>query len=214
MSGAGRPGVARRGLLLIISSPSGAGKSSLASALRRSHPELGLSVSATTRPPRPGETPGKDYVFLSAQAFDAAVAAGDFLEWAVVHEHRYGTPRAPVEGALAQGQDLLFDIDWQGAAALRRHAPADTVSVFILPPSIAELASRLHGRAQDSQAVIDRRLGRARGEIAHWPDYDYVLVNSVFETALADLAAIYRAERARTARNLWLEAFASTLTAE
>jgi guanylate kinase len=205
---------ARRGLLLVISSPSGAGKSSLARRLVTSHPALALSVSATTRPPRPGEADGREYRFLSRGVFDEMAAVGDFLEWAEVHEHRYGTPRTPVMAALARGQDMLFDIDWQGAEKIAASAPQDTVRVFILPPNMAELAARLHSRAQDAEAVIARRLGRAKGEIEKWVDYDYVIVNDDFDRAYAELEAVYRTERMRPARNPWLAPFVRGLLEE
>ncbi len=202
---------ARRGLLLVISSPSGAGKTSLARRLVTSHPALALSVSATTRPPRPGEADGREYRFLARGVFDEMAAVGDFLEWAEVHEHRYGTPRTPVMAALARGQDVLFDIDWQGAEKIAASAPQDTVRVFILPPNMAELAARLHARAQDAEAVIARRLGRAKGEIEKWGDYDYVIVNDDFDRAYAELEAVYRTERMRPARNPWLAPFVQGL---
>ena len=201
----------RRGLLLVISSPSGAGKSSLARRLVSSHPALALSVSATTRSPRPGEADGREYRFLTRGVFDEMAAVGDFLEWAEVHEHRYGTPRAPVMTALARGQDMLFDIDWQGAEMIAESAPEDTVRVFILPPNMAELAARLHSRAQDAEDVIARRLGRAKGEIEKWADYDYVIVNDDFERAYAELDDVYRAERLRRRRNQWLKPFVAGL---
>lgn len=201
----------RRGLLLVISSPSGAGKSSLARRLVTNHPALALSVSATTRPPRPGEADGREYKFLTRGVFDEMAAVGDFLEWAEVHEHRYGTPRAPVMATLARGQDMLFDIDWQGAEMIAKSAPKDTVRVFILPPNMAELAARLHSRAQDAEDVIGRRLGRAKGEIERWVDYDYVIVNDDFDRAYGELEAVYRAERMRRARNPWLAPFVQSL---
>ena len=194
----------RRGLLLVISSPSGAGKTSLARRLVADEPDLTLSISATTRAPRQGEVDGREYHFTSAEAFDAMVAAGEFLEWAEVHEHRYGTPRAAVEALLAEGRDVLFDIDWQGADQIRKAMPNDIVGVFILPPSMKVLAGRLKGRASDAPDVIERRLGRAKGEIAKWEAYDYVIVNEDFERAYADLVHIYRAERLRRARNPWI----------
>ena len=204
----------RRGLMLVISSPSGAGKTSLAHRLVAEHPDLTPSVSVTTRKARPGERDGHEYWFVTSGAFRDMVAEGAFLEWAEVHEHAYGSPRAPVMRLLEDGCDVLFDIDWQGAQAIEREAPVDTVTVFILPPTIGDLAKRLHTRAQDAEDVITRRLGRARGEIEHWVDYDYVIVNDDFELAYARLASIYHAERLRRDRNLWIEPFVAGLLAE
>jgi guanylate kinase len=212
MSNEARP--ERRGLLLVISSPSGAGKSSLSRALIAAHPDLAMSISATTRSPRPGELDGREYHFVSHQAFQRLIDEDAFLEWAEVHEHHYGTPRAPIMQALAEGRDTLFDIDWQGAEAIAKKAAVDTVRIFILPPSMAELAARLHSRAQDSQAVISRRLGRAKGEIAKWSDCEYVILNDDFERAYSELDAIYRAERLRRFRNLWLTPVVASLMAE
>lgn len=204
----------RRGLLLVISSPSGAGKTSLSRRLIGDQPDLSLSISATTRGPRPGEQDGKEYWFMDAARFQAMVSDGAFLEWAEVHEHCYGSLKRPVFDHLSTGRDVLFDIDWQGAQAIAMAAPADTVRVFILPPSMADLAKRLHTRAQDSQAVIERRLGRARGEISHWGEYDYVIVNDDIDQAYAELTAIYRTERLRQSRNLWIEPMVNALLAE
>jgi guanylate kinase len=206
--------VQRRGLLLLISSPSGAGKTSLSRRLVADHDDLVLSISATTRAPRPGEEEGREYYFVTPERFDGMVAGDQLLEWAHVHDNRYGTPRAPVEAALAAGRDVLFDIDWQGAAQVRRAMPEDSVSVFVLPPSWADLARRLNARAQDSDAVIERRLERGREEITHWGDYDYVIVNKNFDRAYADLGHIYRAERMKPARNSWLPDFVRRLGAE
>jgi guanylate kinase len=194
----------RRGLLLVISSPSGAGKTSLSRRLVADHAELSLSVSATTRGPRPGEEDGREYHFVSAGRFDEMVDQGAFLEWADVHEHRYGSPKAPVMAEVAAGRDVLFDIDWQGARAIAASAADDVVRVFILPPSMAELSRRLHARAQDAEDVIQRRLGRAYDEIGRWAEYDYVIVNEDYDLAYADLAHIYHAERLRRARNPWM----------
>jgi guanylate kinase len=204
----------RRGLMLVISSPSGAGKTSLSRRLVADHPELDLSVSATTRSPRKGEENGREYHFVDRAAFDAMSAADEFLEQAEVHEHRYGTPKAPVMAALAAGRDVLFDIDWQGAMAIAQAAPSDVVRVFILPPSMAELSRRLHARAQDAEDVIQRRLGRAAGEIAMWPEYDYVLVNEDYDRTLIDLEHVYRAERMKRARNPGLKGFVQSLLDE
>jgi guanylate kinase len=204
----------RRGLMLVISSPSGAGKTTLARRLVDEHPDLTPSVSVTTRSPRPGEEDGREYWFVTAGAFRDMVADGGFLEWAEVHEHAYGSPRARVMRLLEEGCDVLFDIDWQGAQAIERQAPDDTVTVFILPPTMADLAKRLHTRAQDAEDVIARRLGRARGEIEHWVDYDYVIVNDDFDLAYARLASIYHAERLRCGRNLWIDPFVAGLLNE
>lgn len=204
----------RRGLMLLISSPSGAGKSSLSRQLVADHPELSLSVSATTRPPRPGEEHGREYHFLDRSSFDAMVEDDAFLEWAEVHENRYGSPRAPVMAALDAGRDVLFDIDWQGARQVHAKAPDDVVRVFILPPSMAELSRRLHARAQDHEDVIRRRLERAYGEIAQWRSYDYVIVNENFDRAYAELVHIYHAERLRRIRNPWVEPLVERLLAE
>jgi len=204
----------RRGLLLVISSPSGAGKTSLSRRLITDHPGLELSVSATTRAPRPGERDGREYRFIEPAEFERLAREGAFLELAEVHEHRYGSPRAPVMAALAEGRDVLFDIDWQGAGAIAQSAPDDTVRVFVLPPSMTQLAARLHSRAQDAEDVIARRLGRAKDEIARWEDYDYVILNDDFETAHAQLAAIYQAERLKRVRNPWIGALALRLMEE
>ena len=208
------PSTARRGLMLVISSPSGAGKTSLSRRLIAQFPNLSLSVSCTTRPPRPGEVDGREYHFVTPEKFQAMVRDQAFLEYAVVHEHSYGTPREPVMQALAEGRDVLFDVDWQGATSIAAGAPGDVVRVFILPPSLAELKRRLHARAQDHQDVIERRLDRARDEISQWLPYDYVLLNQDFDRAYAELAAIYQAERLRQGRNLWLNDFVRQLLDE
>ena len=211
---AASPERARRGLMLVISSPSGAGKTSLSRRLIQDCPELSLSVSCTTRPPRPGEHDGVEYHFVSPERFEAMVREEAFLEYAVVHEHRYGTPRAPVMETLAQGRDVLFDVDWQGAMSIASGAPGDVVRVFVLPPSLRELKARLQGRAQDKLEVIERRLLRARDEIIRWTEYDYVLLNDDFERTYRELAHIYQAERLRKARNPWLVGFVKGLIGE
>jgi guanylate kinase len=211
MTGSRPHGAPRRGLMLVISSPSGAGKTSLSRRLVADHADLELSVSCTTRAPRPGEQDGREYFFVQRPGFDAMVAEHAFLEWAEVHDHRYGTPRAPVLAALEKGRDVLFDIDWQGAAQVAEQAPDDVVRVFILPPTMADLRRRLLARAQDGAEVIERRLFRAPTEIARWGDYDYVLVNDDFDLAYADLAHIYHAERLRRRRNPWIGAFVGAL---
>ncbi len=205
----------RRGLAIILSSPSGAGKSTLARRLMAWDPTLSFSVSATTRPPRPGEVDGQHYHFVTRARFQALVAEGGMLEHAEVFGNLYGSPLAPTEAALAEGRDVLFDVDWQGGQQIRRSKLArDTVSVFILPPSIAELERRLHARAQDSAEVIARRMAQARAEISHWGEYDYVLVNRDLDVAEAELRTILTAERARADRQPWLNAFVQTLNAE
>lgn len=204
----------RRGLMLILSSPSGAGKTSLSRRLVADHADLELSVSCTTRGARPGERDGREYHFVDRPAFDLMIDDEAFLEWADVHDHRYGSPRAPVLGALERGRDVLFDIDWQGARAVAERAAQDAVRVFVLPPTMVDLGRRLRARAQDAEDVIRRRLDRAAGEIAHWGEYDYVLVNDDFDRAYADLAHIYRAERLRRTRQPWLGGFVEGLARE
>lgn len=206
--------IPRRGLMLLISSPSGAGKTSLSRRLVADHADLELSVSATTRDPRPGEENGREYHFVDRPTFDRMTADDAFLEWANVHEHRYGSPQQPVMDALGAGRDVLFDIDWQGAAQISTRAPADVVRVFILPPSMAELSRRLHARAQDREDVIQRRLGRAYGEIERAVDYDYVIINDDYDRAYADLAHIYHAERQKRVRNPGLADFVQRLLDE
>ena len=164
-----------------------------------------LSVSATTRAPRPGEIDGREYKFMDRESFEDMADRGEFLEDAMVFGHHYGTPRAPVEALLIQGRDVLFDVDWQGARALRAAAPEDVVGIFILPPSMAELERRLHTRAQDSEEVIAKRMARSLDEISHWEEYDYVLVNTLLEQTLAQIKQILAAERLKRARQLWLK---------
>ena len=205
--------IARRGLLLVLSSPSGGGKTSIGRALRVTDPNLGLSISFTTRPPRPGEIDGRDYHFVSDARFDEAVRGGELIEHAEVFGARYGTPRAPVEAALAVGHDLLFDIDWQGTRQLRAALPGDVVSVFILPPSLAELERRLRARRADDEATVQRRMSKAKAEIAHWDEYDYVVVNRDFDLAVASVRAILAAERLRRTRQTGLASFVSALLA-
>ncbi len=200
--------IARRGLMLVISSPSGAGKGTLSKTLlnyeqehrRSGEPELTLSISVTTRGRRPSEVDGVHYHFIAPSHFAAMRDAGELLEWAEVHGNFYGTPREPVERALAAGRDVLFDIDWQGAAQLRQKMPEDVVSVFILPPTMTELRRRLVRRAEDADEVIERRLVNARTEIAQWRNFDYVVVNDDLDGAFNDLNCILRAERKRRHR--------------
>ena len=200
-------GFKRRGVLFVLSSPSGAGKSTIARKLLEAHPELGVSVSATTRPIRPGEVDGRDYHFVDLEQFRQMVSDGAFLEWAHVFGHRYGTPRGPVEAMLAEGRDVLFDIDWQGAQQLFQLAGGDVVRVFILPPSMAELHQRLIRRATDPADVIEARMQRAANEVSHWDGYDYVLVNDDVEQCSAEVRTILEAERLKRSRQTGLIGF-------
>ncbi|HEY3813019.1 MAG TPA: guanylate kinase [Caulobacteraceae bacterium] len=204
----------RRGIALIVSSPSGAGKTSLCRRLTADHEALKLSTSVTTRPPRPGEENGREYHFIDEAQFEGLVAQNAFLEWAEVHGARYGSPRDAVVSALDAGRDVLFDIDWQGARSIAEQMPEDTVRVFVLPPSMLELRRRLYARAQDAPEVIERRLQRAREEIEHWPEYDFVIVNDDFDLSYAELAHIYHSERRRKTRNPWIGAYVAGLLAE
>jgi len=201
----------RRGLLFVISSPSGAGKSTISRKLIEADGQISMSVSATTRPIRPGEVDGKDYHFVDVPEFKRMVADDEFLEWAHVFDHRYGTPRAPVERMLHEGRDVLFDIDWQGAQQLYQQAAGDVVRVFILPPSMEELDRRLRSRGTDATEVIDRRMERAVSEIGHWDGYDYVLVNDDVDRCFAQVRLILRAERLRRHRQLGLIGFTRKL---
>ena len=203
----------RRGLLFVLSSPSGAGKSTIARMLLASEPELSLSVSATTRAIRKGEEDGRDYHFVSLEKFREMVGNHEFLEWAHVFDQRYGTPRAPVDAMLSAGKDVLFDIDWQGAQQLHQIAGGDVVRVFILPPSMEELRRRLEGRATDAQEIIERRMSRADAEISHWDGYDYVLVNDDVETCYAKVKTILAAERLKRSRQTGLIGFIRKLRA-
>ena len=205
---------ARRGLMFVLSSPSGAGKSSLSRALLKEDARLRLSVSATTRPPRGTERDGHDYYFMDRNRFEQMVADEAFLEHALVHENYYGTPRAPVMDMLGQGLDVLFDIDWQGTQQLAQAAEDDLVRVFILPPTMTELRRRLETRAQDAADVIARRMDRAHGEISHWAEYDYVLVNDEFDRCLSQVKTILAAERLKRKRQLALAGFVRGLLAE
>ncbi len=204
----------RRGLMLVISSPSGAGKTSLSRRLLELEPQLSLSVSVTTRPPRPGEVDGMDYHFIDMARFEELVSSGALLEHATVYGHRYGTPRQPVEEALAAGRDVLFDIDWQGAQQIRARARDDMVAVFILPPSVPELERRLRRRAQDPEETVRYRLARVAADVTHWPEYDYVIVNRDFEVSLAGLRAILNGERLRRHRQPGLAEFVNMLRRE
>ncbi len=203
--------IKRRGLMLVLSSPSGAGKTTISRALLARDANLMLSVSATTRPQRPGEVDGKDYVFVTPETFEAMAAGGQFLEHARVFDHRYGTPAAPVEAALAAGRDVLFDIDWQGTQQLAEKARDDLVRVFILPPSTGELERRLKTRASDTEEVVKGRMAKAADEMSHWPEYDYVIVNRDIEDSLSQVAAILAAERLKRERQVGLRDFVEAL---
>ncbi|MGN6410792.1 MAG: guanylate kinase [Nitrobacter sp.] len=204
-------GVERRGLMFVLSSPSGAGKTTLSRLLIERVRGLTLSVSATTRPMRPGEVDGRDYRFVDNKVFEQMVQRGELLEWARVFDNRYGTPRIPVEEALSSGRDVLFDIDWQGTQQLREKARADVVSVFILPPSAADLERRLHSRAQDSDDVIRGRMDRAAHELSHWAEYDYIVINQNVDEAFAEVHSILKAERLKRERRTGLTAFVREL---
>jgi guanylate kinase len=205
----------RRGLLLILSSPSGAGKSTLARMLMRWDPSIRFSVSATTRPPRTGEEDGREYYFRSKADFMAMIVGDEMLEHAEVFGNHYGSPKGPVEAALAQGRDTLFDIDWQGGQQIRNSSLGrDVVSIFVLPPSISELENRLRGRAQDSDAVIAGRMAKSQSEISHWAEYDYVLVNRELDQTFTQLRTILEGERLRRERQPQLSDFVRGLNKE
>ena len=201
----------RRGMLVVLSSPSGAGKTTLTRRLLSENPHMSMSVSATTRPPRSGETDGVDYYFVDKARFEAMRDEGEFLEHARVFDNYYGTPREPVEKALAAGRDIIFDIDWQGAQQLTQAAADDLVKIFILPPDMVELEGRLRSRAQDSDDVIAKRMSKSEAEISHWAEYDYVIVNDELETALGQLRTVLAAERLKRKRQLWLQPFVKGL---
>jgi len=204
-------GRVRRGLLIVLSSPSGAGKSTLSRMLMAADDEISMSVSATTRPKRPGEQDGVDYHFVDDPEFDRLIDAGEFVEWAPVFGYRYGTPKAPVKAALKDGRDILFDIDWQGTQQLHAAMGEDLVRIFLLPPSMGELERRLQERGTDSDHVIADRMSRAAAEISHWAEYDYVLVNRDAELCLAQIRTIVAAERLKRARQIGLVAFVRDL---
>jgi guanylate kinase len=206
--------IKRRGLMLVISSPSGAGKSTIARNVLEADKAIGLSVSVTTRKRRPSEIEGVHYHFISIREFERMRDTDALLEWAEVHGNFYGTPREPVETAMAEGRDMLFDIDWQGAQQLQEKMSADVVSIFILPPSIDELQARLHRRAEDSEEVIQTRLANARAEIEHWREYDYVIVNDDLDRAFSSLKSIVSAERLRRDRRPGLFEFVNALMEE
>lgn len=202
----------RRGIMVVLSSPSGAGKTTLTRKLLRENPDMAMSVSATTRQPRPGEKDGEDYYFISKNKFTDMVDDDEFLEYARVFDNFYGTPRAPVETALGDGRDVVFDIDWQGAQQLTQAAADDLVKIFILPPNMVELEKRLRTRAQDSDEVIAKRMSKSENEISHWPEYDYVIVNEDVDVAMGELRTIVSAERMRRRRQPWLSGFVKSLT--
>ncbi len=209
--GHGVDGVERRGLMFVLSSPSGAGKTTLSRLLIERMPGLKMSVSATTRAKRPGEVEGQDYLFVDKARFEEMVKRNELLEWATVFDNRYGTPSAPVEAALSKGEDVLFDIDWQGTQQLREKAGEDLVSVFILPPSAVDLEKRLHSRAQDTDEVIRGRMSRASHEMSHWAEYDYIVINHDVDAAFAEVQSILRAERLKRKRRTGLTAFVREL---
>lgn len=194
----------RRGLLIVLSSPSGAGKSTISRMLMQSDGEITMSISATTRPMRPGETDDVDYHFVDDAEFDRMIAAGEFVEWAPVFGNRYGTPKNPVKAALKDGRDILFDIDWQGTQQLQAAMGEDLVTIFILPPSMAELERRLRERGTDSEDVIRDRMSRAASEISHWPEYEYVLLNNDAGQCLEQVRSIVAAERLKRQRQIGL----------
>lgn len=204
----------RRGLMLVLSSPSGAGKTTISRRLIEEEDNLDLSVSVTTRPMRPGEVAGRDYDFASPARFERMVANGDFLEHATVFGNSYGTPRAPVERALARGRDVLFDVDWQGARQLGDAMADDFVSVFVLPPSADELRRRLVGRASDPEETVRRRMEQAAGEMSHWDAYDYVVVNDAIDRSVAAVRAVLHAERVRRERRTGMAAFVNAMREE
>ena len=204
---------ARRGLMLVLSSPSGAGKTTLSRMLLEAERRVALSISVTTRPRRPGEIDGRHYHFITQARFDNMVRGKQLMEFAKVFGNCYGTPRAPVEKALREGRDVLFDVDWQGTQQLREKAPDDLVSVFVLPPSTPELKRRLRSRAQDSNAVISARMDKAASEMSHWAEYDYVIVNRDLDHAFSEVRAILAAERLKRERQTGLSSFVRGLQA-
>jgi guanylate kinase len=199
--------IARRGLMLVLSSPSGAGKTTLSRKLLEADPMVDLSISVTTRKQRPGEIAGEHYHFVDDAEFDRLAQDAGLLEWAKVFGNRYGTPRVPVEAALGRGRDVLFDIDWQGTQQLREKVRGDLVSVFVLPPSVPELERRLHSRAQDSGEVIRDRMAKVFDELSHWAEYDYVVINNDIDRAFADVQSILAAERLKRERQTGLSTF-------
>lgn len=203
--------IRRRGLMLVLSSPSGAGKTTISRRLLELEPQLALSVSATTRAKRPGETTGTDYHFVDLTEFNLMINRGEFLEYAKVFDNYYGTPKAQVARALGQGRDILFDIDWQGTQQLAHCAREDLVSIFVLPPSTRELERRLRSRAQDSAEVVAQRMAKAADEMSHWAEYDYIILNHEIEASVESVRAILRAERLRRQRQVGLTDFVKGL---
>jgi len=206
--------IKRRGLMIVLSSPSGAGKSTIARALIERDKNLTMSVSATTRAPRPVEVDGKDYFFKDKATFDEMVQGGEMLEHAQVFDNCYGTPKEPVEAALAQGRDVMFDVDWQGTQQLADNAPKDLVRVFVLPPNMKELERRLHSRAQDSEEVVKKRMAEAASEMSHYQEYDYIVVNVDLEESISKVEAILVAERQKRERLIGLHDFIATICYE
>ncbi len=206
--------IERRGLMFVISSPSGAGKTSLAKRLLQGDDQISMSISMTTRPARPGEIEGQDYFFVDHLSFEAAIEAGDLLEWAEVFGNFYGTPKRHVEEQLKQGRDIMFDIDWQGTQALHEQVGHDLVRVFILPPSVAALEERLRGRGQDDDAVVKKRMSDAANQISHWAEYDYVIINDDLDVSYQELKNILFAERLKRERRIGLSSFVRTMIKE
>jgi guanylate kinase len=204
----------RRGLMFVLSSPSGAGKTTIAHRLLEDDLEIAMSISVTTRPIRPGETDGLDYRFTDRAGFEAMVEAGEFLEWAEVFGHLYGTPKAQIKAGLKEGQDFLFDIDWQGTQQLGQQARGDMASIFLLPPSITELERRLHTRAQDTSEVIQGRMAKASDELSHWAEYDYVIINDDIAISFAQVSAILAVERLKRQRRPGISDFVRGLLAD
>ena len=209
----GTSAIQRRGLMLVLSSPSGAGKTTLSRLLLEHDSNIELSISATTRPKRPGERDGVDYTFIDSARFRAMVERDELLEWAQVFDNYYGTPRAPVEKSLSAGRDMLFDIDWQGTQQLKEQGRDDLVTVFILPPSTRDLERRLITRAQDSPDIVAKRMAKAADEMSHWAEYDYVVVNREISSSLVELRAILQAERLKRHRQIGLSDFVKALRA-